>query len=255
MLRWKGRALSGACNCCVDRPAATAISRRAFVSGATAAVASSSFVPKAFAQAKPHRIDVHHHISPPTWNAALRRENAGQPPTYNWSAQKSLDDMDKSGVATSIASITTPSISFLGKDEAVRIARESNEYTARLMADHPGRFGLFATLPLPNIDETLKEIAYSFDVLKADDVCMMTSYDNKWLGHAHYAPVMEELNRRKAVVYTHPTSAACCKNLLPEFREPVVEYGTDTTRTIGSLVRSTATSPSSSRMPAAPCRS
>jgi predicted TIM-barrel fold metal-dependent hydrolase len=214
--------------------------RRQFVAGAGASMAAAALASRATAQTKPYRIDVHHHVSPPTWNAALRRENAGQPPTYNWSAQKSLDDMDKSGVATSVASITTPGISFLGKDEAIRISRDSNEYMAKLMADHPGRFGLFATLPLPNIDETLKEIAYAFDTLKADGVCMMTSYDNKWLGHAHYAPVMEELNRRKAVVYTHPTSAACCTNLLPEFREPVVEYGTDTTRTIGSLVFSGA---------------
>ena len=240
MLRWKGRALPASCNCCVEPLAATSISRRQFVAGAAAAVASSSVTPKAFAQAKPRRIDVHHHVTPPTWNAALRRENAGQQPTYNWSLQKSLDDMDRSGVATSIASITTPSISFLGKDEAVRIARECNEYTAMLMADHPGRFGLFATLPLPDIDGALKEIAYSLDVLKADGVCMMTSYDNKWLGHPHYAPVMEELNRRKAVVYTHPTDAACCANLVPEIRTSVIEFGTETTRTIGSLVLSGA---------------
>jgi predicted TIM-barrel fold metal-dependent hydrolase len=200
----------------------------------------TAFAPSAMAQAKPHRIDVHHHVTPPTWNTALRRENAGQQPTYNWSLQKSLDDMDKSGVATSIASLTTPSITFLGKDEAVRLAHESNDYIAKLIADHPGRFGLFATLPLPHIDQTLKEIAYAFDTLKADGVCMMTSYDNKWLGHSHYAPVMEELNRRKAVVYTHPTDAACCANLVPELRTSVVEFGTETTRTIGSLVLSGA---------------
>ena len=170
----------------------------------------------------------------------MRKANAGQPPSYNWSVQKSLDDMDKSGVATSITSITTPALEFLNKDDAIRIARECNDYNAKLMADHPGRFGLFATLPLPHIDEALKEIAYAFDTLKADGVCMLTSYDNKWLGHPHFAPVMEELNRRKAVVYTHPTSADCCKDLVPEIRTPIIEFGTDTTRTIGSLVFSGA---------------
>ncbi len=157
-----------------------------------------------------NRTDVHHHPTPPTWNEALRRANAGQQPTYNWSVQKSLEDMDRSGVAISISSITTPNITFLNNDDAVRIARDCNEYSAKLMADHPGRFGLFATLPLPSIDETLKEIAYSFDTLKADGVCMITSYGDKWLGHPHFAPVMEELNRRKAVVYTHPTASNCC---------------------------------------------
>ena len=239
MLRWKGRALPASCNCCVEPLSSTVASRRQFAAGAAAAMVTA-FAPSAMAQAKPHRIDVHHHVTPPTWNTALRRENAGQQPTYNWSLQKSLDDMDKSGVATSIASLTTPSITFLGKDEAVRLAHESNDYIAKLIADHPGRFGLFATLPLPHIDQTLKEIAYAFDTLKADGVCMMTSYDNKWLGHSHYAPVMEELNRRKAVVYTHPTDAACCANLVPELRTSVVEFGTETTRTIGSLVLSGA---------------
>lgn len=105
-----------------------------------------------------------------------------------------------------------------------------------LVADHPGRFGMFATLPLPSVDETLKEIAYSLDTLKADGVCMMTSYEHKWLGHAAFAPVMDEFNRRKAVVYTHPTTAACCGNLIGEVPPPVVEYGTDTTRAIASLI-------------------
>ena len=233
------RRLSGRCVCCADPLTAQAVDRRAFLAGGVALGLAGLRSP-AIAQAKPHRIDVHHHVSPPTWNAALRRENAGQGPSYNWSVQKSLDDMDKAGVATSIASITTPGISFLGKDEAVRIARESNEYTAKLMADHPGRFGLFATLPLPHIDETLKEIAHAFDVLKADGVCMMTSYGDKWLGHSAFAPVMDELNRRKAVVYTHPTAANCCADLVPEIRSPIIEFATDTTRAIGSLVFSGA---------------
>ena len=81
--------------------------------------------------------------------------------------------------------------------------------------DHPGRFGTFAMLPLPHIDESLKEIAYAFDTLKVDGVGIMTSYGDKWLGDPTFAPVWEELNRRKATVYTHPTGANCCVNLVP----------------------------------------
>ena len=58
-------------------------------------------------------------------------------------------------------------------------------------------------LPLPHIDASLEEIAYSFDTLKADGVGIMTSYGDKWLGYPQFAPVWEELNRRKATVYTH----------------------------------------------------
>ena len=72
------------------------------------------------------------------------------------------------------------------------------------MSDHQGRFGIFAMLPMPHIDATLKEIEYAFDTLKVDGVGIMTNYGDKWLGYAYFDPVWAELNRRKATVYTHP---------------------------------------------------
>ncbi len=116
-----------------------------------------------FAQAKPHRIDVHHHIVPPTWLAAMDIIGRRDFPLSNWSVQKSLEDMDKGGVAT-------PQVTPLGKPAGLRITRESNDYAAKLAGDHPGRFGVFAMLPLPHVDESLKEIAYVFDTLKVDGV-------------------------------------------------------------------------------------
>ena len=151
--------------------------------------------------------------------------------------QKTLDDMDKGGVATSIVSPTTPQVTPLGKEAAVRIARESNEYGKKLMTDHPGRFGVFATLPLPHIDESLKEIAYAFDTLKVDGIGMMTNYGDKWLGYSYFDPIWQELNRRKATVYTHPTDANCCVNLVQgRCATSAIEWGTDTTRTIVNLI-------------------
>ena len=131
-----------------------------------------------------------------------------------WTPQRSIEDMDKAGIATAMTSPTTPQVGFLPPADAARVAREANEYAKRLMADHPGRFGVFAMLPLPYVDESLKEIEYAFDTLKVDGIGMMTSYGDKWLGHPQFAPVFEELNRRKATVYTHPTSANCCVNLV-----------------------------------------
>jgi 6-methylsalicylate decarboxylase len=125
----------------------------------------------------------------------------------------------------------------LATNEAARaLARETNEFGARLMAEYPGRFGLFGTVPLPDVDGTLHEIEYVLDTLKADGICMMTDYEGKFLGDPTFTPVMEELNRRKAVVYTHPFRNACCRNLVPDVFEPTIELGTDTTRTIASLL-------------------
>ncbi len=101
---------------------------------------------------------------------------------------------------------------------------------------HPGRFGNFAMLPMQDIDGALKEIAYALDVLKADGIGLLTSYGDKWLGHPSFAPIMDELNRRKAILYTHPTLANCCENLLPNVPPTVIEFGTDTTRTIVDIV-------------------
>ena len=239
MLKCNGRALLSICTCCVEPLAATGISRWRFVAGAAAAgLAATGFAPKVLAQAKPHRIDVHAHVAPPSWLNAMDVIGRKDFPLSNWSPQKMIEDMDKGGVATAILSPTTPQVTPLGKDTAVRVCRESNEYSKKLEAGHAGRFGTFAMLPLPNIDESLKEIAYAFDTLKVDGVGIMTSYRDKWLGDATFAPVWEELNRRKATVYTHPTGANCCVNLVAGVAESTVEFGTDTTRSIASLILS-----------------
>lgn len=236
-----------ACGCC-DGLASGAvlnrnnamITRRNFVAdGITAlglgAVAAAGMPAKMLAQAKPHRIDVHHHLSPPPWVDALKKAGLDTPPVTSWTPQRSLDDMDRGRVAISILSAQTPGVGFLGPQEAAAVARASNEYAKMLAADYPGRFGTFALLPMPHVDETLREIEYALDTLKADGVGFMTSYGDKFLGDAAFAPVMDELHRRKATAYTHPNNPACCQNLagVPPV---IIEWGTDTTRTIASLI-------------------
>lgn len=219
--------------------------RRTFLIG-LAALGASSLVPgwrsaaQAPAAARPHRIDVHHHLAPPRYVVEMAPRQLLTPFSRNWTPAQSLEDMDKAGVATSITSVTTPGVWFGDKAAAGRLARECNEYAARLVGDHPGRFGMFAALPTPDVEGSLREIAYALDTLKADGISLFTSYGGKWLGDPAFAPLLEELNRRKALVYTHPTAADCCRNLVADVPPPVIEYGTDTTRTIASLVFSGA---------------
>ena len=212
---------------------ALSLGRRALFGGAAAGLLGTAMPAAAEA---PWRIDVHHHISPPNWLTAVRQAKLDNPPMNNWSPQASLDAMDAAGVATSVTSATTPQAGFLPAEQAAAISRDSNEYAATLRADHPGRFGLFAMLPLPHVDESLKAIEYGMDTLKADGVGILTSYGDKWLGDPVFAPVFEELNRRRATVYTHPTSANCCVNVLRAIPDYAVEWGTDTTRAIATLI-------------------
>lgn len=228
------------CGCALGDSNASAQSRRGFLGamGAMGALGalSSAGCASVGAPATPHRIDVHHHISPPEWVASLKKSKLDTPPVTNWTPQRSLDDMDRAGIATSMTSPTLPAVGFLPPAEAAAVARASNEYARKLADQHPGRFGVFALLPMPHVDETLKEIAYAFDVLKVDGVAFMTSYGDKFLGDKAFAPVMDELHRRKATAYTHPNEPACCRNLSTGVPSVIIEYGTDTTRTIASLI-------------------
>jgi predicted TIM-barrel fold metal-dependent hydrolase len=198
----------------------------------------------------PHRIDVHHHFVPQVYKDALVALGSAcpspgyQPPLQNWTEARTLDQMDKAGIASAAISITTPGIYFGDLAAMRKLARECNDAGAKMVADRPQRFGLFAALPLPDVDAALKEMAYAFDQLKADGIGLYTNYDAdggiKYLGDAKFAPILEELNRRKAIAFVHPTSALCCTNLQPALADAIVEYGTDTTRTIASLIFSGA---------------
>jgi 6-methylsalicylate decarboxylase len=219
------------------------IDRRTFLKGAGALVAAGSLAPAGLRgsaaaappASKPFRIDIHHHIAPPAYVEEMKSMLFG--PTLGWSPQKSIEDMDKAGVATAIASITTPGVWLGDNAQGRRVARECNDYGAKLVSDYPGRFGLFAAIPMPDTDASLQEIAYGLDVLKADGIAVFTSYRDIWLGDPQFDPVMEELNRRKALVYVHPDAPLCCRNLLRElFNNSVIEYTTDTTRAIASLL-------------------
>lgn len=203
---------------------------------ATVVAGAIKSAPARDAESRPQRIDVHHHLSPPAYIAAANANNFGEGPMKSWTVSKSLDDMDKAGVATALLSITTPGVNFTSGEPARTLSRECNEYAAKLIADHPGRFGSFAMVPLTDIDGALREIEYALDTLKADGIGLLTSYGDKWLGHPSFLPVMEELNRRKALVYTHPTTANCCVNLVKTLQPVMIEFGTDTTRTIADII-------------------
>ena len=181
------------------------------------------------------RIDVHHHHVPPVLIQALGAKRMGAA-SINWTPARALEEMEKGGVSAGINSIAPAGDPFNDPSTAVRLCRGSNDYAARLAADYPRRFGIFASLPLPNIEASLREIEYAFDTLKADGVGLFTSYGEKWLGDAAFNPVFEELNRRNAVVYTHPNTANCCRNLLPNVGDGAIEWGTDTTRAIAQII-------------------
>jgi len=215
-------------------------SRRTFLAG-LAALGASTVLPGCQtagggpASGKPYRIDVHHHIAPPAYSSALKAMMRGH---AKWSPQASIEDMDKSGIATAITSLINPGMQAWSGDVAMsrKIAREANEYAAKLARDYPGRFGSFASIPFPDVEGSLREIEYSLDTLKADGIYLWTSYGGKLLGDPDFFPILEEFNRRKVVVYTHPATPACCAKIMPYISINAIEGPVDTTRTMISLI-------------------
>ena len=225
-----------------DRRESSLTSRREFLTSAAAAgigavLPASGLIAQVASGGGPKGglIDVHSHYSSPNLVAAVGQKRLGAA-VAGWVPEKSLEDMDGAGVSTGLLSIAPQGDPFGDPSMAVRLARDCNEYAAKVASDHPGRFGVFAMTPMPNLDGTLKEIEYAFDTLKVDGIGLFTSYGDKWLGDAAFNPVFEELNRRKALVYTHPITANCCKNLLPNIGDGAIEWGTDTTRAITNMI-------------------
>ena len=146
-------------------------SRRTFLAGTAAALAAN--VPALAATGDPtlrtRRIDVHHHLLPPAYVTAAGPALIAQAPDFafvlrDWSPARSIEAMDQSGIATAITSLSTPGVFSAGAAGARALARACNDFAAGMMRDHPGRFGMFATLPMPDVDGSLAEIAYALDV-------------------------------------------------------------------------------------------
>ena len=189
----------------------------------------------------PHRIDTHHHPYPPVYVEKTRDILKRTTHTFydrltTWQPSQAIETMDKDGIAVSVLSIGTPSV-WLGDVQASRtLARECNDAAAKMQSDYKGRFGHFATIPLPDVDGSLREIEYLYDTLGADGIALTTNYDDKYPGEDAFAPVFDELNRRNAVVYFHPTAASFAFNRVKDIPPPTIEFPFDTTRTVTSLL-------------------
>jgi 6-methylsalicylate decarboxylase len=190
------------------------------------------------------RIDLHHHFLP---QAYMREEHERSSATHgntdilSWTPEKSIAEMDKAGVAFAFASTSTPGVWYGDVELGRRLARQWTDAAAEAIHKYPTRFGLFAPLPLPDTDGSIAQIGYALDQVKSDGLGLLANFGGKWLGDPSFAPVMEELNRREAIVYVHPTFTPCVTNTIPGAAMQLVEFPFETTRTIASLVMSGTT--------------
>lgn len=180
------------------------------------------------------KIDTHQHFLPKLYVDAVGVDLLaaampnGRAP--EWSVEAALEMMDDNGIDEGILSISSgPPI-----PDAANLLRRCNDHAAELRAQYKGRFGSFASLPLPDVDASLQEVAYALDTLGADGFILFTSYAGRYLGDELFLPLYEELDRRHAVVLVHPNQ--------PPYDIPkvapasVLEFPFETTRTATSLI-------------------
>ena len=217
-------------------PSKLAASRRSVLTG-LAACSICGALPVRAQQPATRLIDLHHHHFPPAFIAASERLGGGAPAQRAWSVEKTLEQMDGSGVSQAVLSLSSAGeIWSDGSSSARLLARECNEHAARLVQEHPGRFGFFAALPMLDVQGSLAEIDYALDTLKADGIGLSTSYAGKWPGDPAFAPIYEALDRRKALVYFHPHAPNCCAGLLAGVSDNLIEFPQDTARAVLSLL-------------------
>ncbi|PNY20470.1 2-amino-3-carboxymuconate-6-semialdehyde decarboxylase [Tolypocladium capitatum] len=188
------------------------------------------------------KIDVHHHIYPPGLTAAL--EACGGDPsgwhTPSWTLEADNALCSSIGIGTAIFSVTAPGASILKDAEAsAKLARQLNEYCAKIRDEDPSKYGFFVNVgSLLDTALCLEEIRYSFDVLQADGIILFTRYGkgHHYLGHKDFKPIWAELNRRKAVVFVHPTHPVDTNLVNVHSPLPMYDYPHETTRAAMDLI-------------------
>jgi 6-methylsalicylate decarboxylase len=186
------------------------------------------------------RIDFHAHYLPRAYKEALLRYCGKYPddyPTPDWNPEMHLEAMDRLGITKSMLSLSSPHINFGDREITKTLARESNEDGAALVRKYPGRFGLFASLPLPDAEDSISEIQYAMNVLHADGFALPTNTQGVYLGNECLNPVMEELNRYKSVVVIHPNKPSSVPaDVVEGLPIPAMEFFNDTTRTVVNMI-------------------
>lgn len=187
------------------------------------------------------KIDVHAHYLPPAYNAMLDRRNLtkldGGFPRPSWNEESALESMKQLEIDKAYLSISSPAPHFGDAIEAVETARACNEYGAELSKKYPDKFGIMASLPLPEIMESVAEVNYCYDVLDIQGFTLSTNSRGVYLGDPMLDPVMEALDRVGAVVSIHPSMpSAVPAGIHKGIPFPFMEFFFDTTRALANMM-------------------
>jgi 6-methylsalicylate decarboxylase len=122
--------------------------------------------------------------------------------------------MDDSKVDMQILSISGQLPYFAKKKDAVDAARFGNDLYARIVRGFPKRFAAFACTPLPHAKAAIDETRRALDELGMVGVTAGTFVLGKTIADPAFDEFFAELNRRKAVLFIHPTGGSLGSQLI-----------------------------------------
>lgn len=187
-----------------------------------------------------HIIDVHCHNILPEFRNLLETHGAALEETFplpDWSEDNHLKFMKETGISQSVLSMPAPQPWFGDKEECIKAIRSYNEYCARLKNKYPDKFKFCASLPLPDIDASIKEIIYALDTLGADGIKLATNSRALYVGDAKLDTLMKVLNEYEAVVILHPHKPTPVNEGIIETSPlAIYEYPAETTRAVINMI-------------------
>ena len=158
-------------------------------------------------------------------------------PLPAWTAEDHLSFMDEAGIDLAVLSAPVPHLFNGDADQARAAVRAVNEETAAIVRQHPDRFDFVSLAPLPDVEGALAETAYAMDILGAAGMKVATNMGGVYLGDKSMDPVLEEWNRRKALVIIHPCRARLRpENAITGSVAAIYEYPADTTRAVLNMM-------------------
>jgi 6-methylsalicylate decarboxylase len=187
-------------------------------------------------------IDVHAHFTTPEYIAHATAAGYDRPDGMrgypSWSVDEHLRVLDDNGIEMAVLSMSSPGVHFGDDAAAILLAREINHVAARARDDHPDRFAFFASLPLPDADGAVDELAFAMDELGAAGAVVETNAHGVYLGDPRMDPVYQQLDDRRGILFIHPTSPACFEETSLGRPRPMIEFMFDTARAVTDLILS-----------------
>jgi predicted TIM-barrel fold metal-dependent hydrolase len=182
------------------------------------------------------RLDLHAHVIPDAYRDILVLPDGSRFPAPAARLDDLTETMSRYEIDAAVISVGPPG-AFLGDPaQAGEIARAANESIATIVRDDSQRFAGLAVLPLPDVAASVDELAFALDDLGLDGVMLLSNVAGRYLGDPEWDPLYEELDRRRAYVFVHPTMPPHPLPLGDLHPVWLYEFPFETTRALANLI-------------------